>query len=112
MLERICTELEARNELLVDTNTRQAERLAKLGRKIKDGKEKQMKFIELDETLNELSTTLKIDNNLEDKKKLLNPQPLKVISNNLEVFDTPEEYKVHLELLARDLAKNAKVQNL
>lgn len=69
---------------------RQTERLTKLSRKIKDGKEKQMKFIELDETLNELSTTLKIDNNLEDKKKFLNPQPLKVISNNLEVFDTPE----------------------
>jgi hypothetical protein len=44
-----------------------------------------------------MSTTLiKIDNNLEDKKLREAPQPLKVISNNLEVFDTPEEYKVHL----------------
>lgn len=30
----------------------------------------------------------------------------------MEVFDTPEEYKIHIELLARDLAKNHKMQNL
>lgn len=85
----------------------------KLTKKIKDSKEKQLKFIELDDTINDMSTTLiKIDNNLEDKKRKETPPPLKVINNNFDVYDTPEEYKVHLELLARDLAKNKKVQNL
>jgi hypothetical protein len=97
----------------VSSNTKNAEKLNKLTRKIKDSKEKQMKFIELDDTLNDMSTTLiKLDNNLDDQRRKEPPQPLKAISDNFDIYDTPEEYKVHLELLARDLAKNLKVQNL
>jgi hypothetical protein len=70
-----------------------------------------MKFIELDETINDMSTTIiKLDNNYVDKKEA--PPPLKVVNQNFDIYDTPEEYKVHLELLARDLAKNKKMQKL
>lgn len=68
-----------------------------------------MKYIELDETINDMSTTIKMDNNYVEKKE---PPQVKVVKQNFDIYDTPEEYKVHLELLARDLARNKKVQNL
>lgn len=68
-----------------------------------------MKYIELDDTINDISTTIKMDNNYVEKKE---PKEVKVANPSFDIYDTPEEYKVHLELLARDLARNKKVQNL
>ena len=49
------------------------EKLNKYIRKVKESKEKQLKFIELDETINDMSTTIiKYDNNLIDMQK---PKP-------------------------------------
>jgi len=58
-------------------------------------------------------TYIKVENYLGDLKKNRKPQPpAKTINQSLEIFDTPEEYKIHLELLSKDLAKNKKIQNL
>lgn len=58
----------------------------KLTKKIKESKEKQMKFIELDDTINDMSTTIiKIDNNYVDKQK--EPaQPLKAVAQNFNIY--------------------------
>jgi hypothetical protein len=71
-----------------------------------------MKAGDLDETLNDLSTTLvKYDNNMMDIQRI--PQDnLKALPSARNLYESPEEYKIHLELLARDLAKNTKIQHL
>lgn len=30
----------------------------------------------------------------------------------MDIFDSPEEYKIHLQLLAKDLNKNGKIKHL
>ena len=58
-----------------------------------------------------MSTTLiKHDNNIVDKRK---EQSKNVkINNEMDIFDSPEEYKIHLQLLAKDLNKNGKIKHL
>jgi hypothetical protein len=68
--------------------------------------------VELDDTVNDM-TYIKVDNYLGDiQKNRKAPPPVNTLNQSLEIFDTPEEYKIHLELLSKDLAKNKKIQNL
>lgn len=60
-----------------------------------------------------MSTTLiKHDNNMVDKTKPAQKNGLLNIVLDQDIFDTPEEYKIHLQLLAKDLNKNGKIQHL
>lgn len=47
-IEAICSELEARNDLLSAAHEKASRKLAKFLSKAKESKEKQLKFIELD----------------------------------------------------------------
>jgi ribosomal protein L3 len=74
-----------------------------------------LKFIELDDTLNDISTTIiKHDNNVVDQKKGRAQDKHRTAAPVLaeDIFDTMEEYKIHLQLLAKDLNKNEKVHHL
>jgi hypothetical protein len=109
-LERICEELEGRTEMLQLSYLRAADKLKKYQKRIKENKEKQ--FAELDETVQDVSATLvKHDNNLHDMQQRKMRQP-EHVAPKANLYDSPEEYKIHLELLARDLAKNTKIQNM
>lgn len=39
-------------------------------------------------------------------------EPQRKTYTNFEIYQSPEQYKIHLELLAKDLSKNKKIQNL
>lgn len=108
MLQRICEELEGRNEILTMSYNKAQSKLEKYYSKIKENKEKHIKFIELDQTINDLSTTL-IRHDLNVMKK---PEPVKKSVLSFDIYDSPEEYKIHLQLLAKDLSKNQKIQHL
>jgi hypothetical protein len=56
---------------------------------------------------------MKHDNNIVDKQNQKKAQePTLNNYNNFEIYDNLEEYKIHIELLARDLMRNKKLQNL
>ncbi len=40
------------------------------------------------------------------------PEPVKKSVLSFDIYDSPEEYKIHLQLLAKDLSKNQKIQHL
>lgn len=91
-------------------------KMSKYIRKAKESKEKQLKFIELDDTLGDLETTLvKHDNNILDSQKSRKVEANKGLNKmmypSVNVSETKEEYKTHLELLQRDLNKNPKLQH-
>ena len=59
------------------------------------------------------TTFIKIDNNTLDKQKnKAKFEVMKLFNESMEKYDSKEEYKIHLELLARDLERNHKIQNL
>jgi hypothetical protein len=101
--------------LLAESNEKFIGTINKYTKKIKESKEKHSKFVELDDTANDV-TYIKLDNYLGDPKRKVKQTLDKAQGlGALDVpglFDTPEEYKIHLELLSKDLAKNKKVQNL
>jgi len=82
LIERICEELEGRNELLLHSNRKFEERIAKWTKKVMESKEKHLKFVELDETIGDISTTIiKVDPcYIRPKAKA---EPLKVLNQNI-----------------------------
>lgn len=55
---------------------------------------------------------MKHDNNVIDLQSKKAKESNKFANLSLDIYDTPEEYKIHLQLLAKDLAKNNKIQHL
>lgn len=57
-------------------------------------------------------TLVKHENNAIEMPSKKNKEAVKFSNPTLDIYDTPEEYKIHLQLLAKDLAKNDKIQHL
>jgi hypothetical protein len=71
---------------LLQSNRKFEERIAKWTKKVMESKEKHLKFVELDETIGDISTTIiKVDPSFSRPKG--RAEPLRVLNQNIDSGD-------------------------